>query len=123
VYVASQQEYYHDHYLSENDIVRCVDTDEYEHTDDAVYLERESEWYSRGSECIVYCEHNNEHELINNCVELHDGEWAHRDDVWRCVHSNNYYLCDEVSPYETPRGMLVHPEYACDYAAPTTEGE
>jgi len=133
VYVESQREYYHDRYLGENNIVRCVDTNEYEHTDDAVYLERESEWYSRGSDAIVYCEHNDEYEHIDKCVELHDGEWAHRDDAWRCVHSSNYYLTDVVSPYRTSRGMLIHPAYAADYAlihpdyaeatAPTTQGE
>ena len=126
VYVESLQEYYHDRYLSENNIVRCVDTDEYEHTDDATYIDREDAWYSSGSEQIIYCEHSNEYEHIDYCVALHDGEWAHRDDVWRCVHSNNYYLTDEVRPYRTPRGMLIHPDYAADYAEaiePTTEGE
>jgi hypothetical protein len=124
VYVESQREYYHDRYLGENNIVRCVDTDEYEHTDDAVYLERESEWYSSGSDAIVYCDHSSEYELIDNCVEL-CGEkgWAHSDDTWHCEHGDAYYLCDEVSPYETLCGKLVHPEYACDYAEPTTQGE
>ena len=128
VYVESQQEYYHDRYLSENNIVRCVDTDEYEHSDDAVYLDREDAWYSRGSECIVYCEHSNEHELINDCVQLHDGEWAHTEDTWECGHSNNYYLTDVESSHETPCGKTVHPDYAADYAEATeatepTEGE
>jgi hypothetical protein len=125
VYVESLQEYYHDRYLSENNIVRCVDPDEWAHTDDVVYIDRENEYYSRGSECIVYCEHSNEHELINDCVQLHDGEWAHRDDAWECGHSNNYYLCDEVRPYRTSCGTLVHPDYANQYAEATepTEGE
>jgi hypothetical protein len=126
VYVASQGAYYHDRYLNENNIVRCVDTDEWEHTKDAVYLEREGEWYSRGSDAIVYCEHNDEYEHIDKCVELHNGEWAHQDDTWECGHSNNYYLCDEVSPYRTSCGTSVHPDYANQYAeatAPTTEGE
>jgi hypothetical protein len=126
VYVESQREYYHDRYLGENNIVRCVDTDEYEHTDEAVYLERESEWYSSGSDAIVYCDHSSEYELIDNCVELHDGEWAHTEDTWECGHSNNYYLCDEVRPYRTSCGTLVHPDYANQYAEaiePTTQGE
>lgn len=126
VYVESQQEYYHDRYLSENSIVRCVDTDEYEHTDDAVYLDREGEYYSNGSDQIIYCEHSNEYELIDNCVQLHNGEWAHSDDTWECGHSNNYYLCDEVRPYRTSCGTLVHPDYANQYAEaiePTTQGE
>jgi hypothetical protein len=127
VYVASQGEYYHDRYLGENSIVRLADTDEYEHTDDAVYLERENEWYSQDSDAIVYCDHSSAYELIDNCVEL-CGEkgWAHSDDTWHCGHGDAYYLCDEVSPYETPCGTLVHPAYACDYAEatePTTEGE
>lgn len=126
VYVSSQQEYYHDRYLADNNIVLCIDTDEYEHTDDAVYLDREGEYYSNGSDQIIYCEHSNEYELIDNCVQLHNGEWAHSDDTWHCEHGDAYYLCDEVSPYETPCGKLVHPAYACDYAEatePTTEGE
>ena len=119
VYVESQQEYYHDRYLSENSIVRLADTEEYEHTDDAVYIDRDGEYYSQGSDQIIYCEHSNEYELIDNCVELHNGEWAHSDDTWECGHSNKYYLCDEASPYRTPCGTLVHPDYADQYAEET----
>lgn len=127
VYVESQGEYYHDRYLADNNIVRCVDTDEWEHTDNAVYLDREGDYYSSDSDQIVFCEHSNEYELIGNCVEL-CGEkgWAHEDDTWECGHSNKYYLCDDVNPYETPCGTLVHPDYADQYAEaiePTTQGE
>ena len=126
VYVSSQQEYYHDRYLADNNIVLCIDTDEYEHTDDAVYLDREGEYYSQDSEQVIYCEHSDNYELIDNCVELcGDKGWAHQDDTWHCEHGDAYYLCDEVRPYRTLCGKLVHPAYACDYATtePTTEGE
>lgn len=119
VYVESQGEYYHDNYLATNNIVRLADTDEWEHTDNAVYLDRECEWYSSDSDEIVYCEHSNEYELSGNCVELHNGEWAHSEDTWECGHSNKYYLCDEASPYQTPCGTLVHPDYADQYAEET----
>ena len=112
--------YYDTDYLSDNDIVELADGD-YVSSEDACYVSRLDAWH-RVDDC-VYCEHSGEHEYSRDCVRLHDGEYAHEDDVWCCDHSGKWYLNDEEGiRYETECGKTVHIDYADEYA-PTTEGE
>jgi len=109
VYVESTSEAYHVDYMERNGIVELANGD-YEHTDNAVYVEREDEWYSDQDTDIVYCEHSGEYELIDNCEQLHDGDWAHKHDCWQCEGSGDWYLND-VEPV-TIDGELYHPDNA-----------
>jgi hypothetical protein len=107
--------YYDCHYLSDNNIVELHDGD-YAHTDDAVYIDRDSEW--RLTDDCTYCEHSNEYEVTDECVQLHDNEWAHQDDAFLCEHSDEWYIDDIEIKYETQCGKTVHIDYADLY---TTE--
>jgi hypothetical protein len=101
-------------YLSDNDIVELADGD-YVHMDDAIFIDRLDEHHAV-DDC-VHCEHSGEYELARDCEQLRDGEWAHMDDVWRCEHSNEYYLDEtEGIRYETECGKTVHIDYAHFYA-------
>jgi hypothetical protein len=109
VYVESNSEAYHVDYMESNGIVQLANGD-YEHTDNAVYVEREGEWYSDQDTNIVYCEHSGEYELVCDCEQLHDGDWAHKDDCWQCEGSGDWYL-NNVEPV-TIDGELYHPDNA-----------
>lgn len=118
VYVGDN--YYDTDYLFENDIVELADGD-YACRDETCYIERLDEYHLVDN--CTHCEHSNEYELERDCVQLHDGEYAHMGDCWQCEHSNEWYLNDDSdSRYETECGKTVHIDHADEYA-PTTEGE
>ena len=88
-------EYYHDQYLDDNNIVR-LHNDEYEHSDNAVYIDSQDEYYHCDDEAIVYAEDTGQYEL--------------REDCWCCAESGNYYTDDEDNVEVD--GETYHPDHA-----------
>ena len=89
-------EYYDPDYLADNDIVTLYDG-EYASSDDAVFVESQSEHYLR-EDCV--CLPNGDWELDEDCVCLHDGEYALTEDAWQCAGSGEWYLTDDDTPVE-----------------------
>lgn len=119
VHVGDNQ--YDEEYLDDNSIVRLHDGD-YCHLDDAVLIESQDEYYRCEDENVVYtCD--GEHELMDDCVQLANGEYCLTENAWECMHSNNWYHDDEDFVL-TADGEKIHPDYAdqCDmpedYEAP-----
>jgi len=96
-------EYYDPDYLDDNDIVTLYDG-EYASSRDAVFVESQSEHYL--TEDCVYL-HNGDWALHDDAVELHDGEWALTDDAWQCAGSGEWYLTDDDTPVEVD-GQTYH---------------
>ena len=114
-------ECYHTEWLSDNGIVVLHDGD-YSHEDDAVYIASCGEYYPSESDYICYTKAG-EYELLDDCVELADGEWCLSDDAWCCDHSGDYYEND-VDSVVTKCGKRVHEDYADEYeTAETDTGE
>jgi len=111
-YVESQEMYYDDRYMSDNNIIELA-TGEYEHLDNAVYLENRDEYVHIDDGVDVYCEGSQTTEHKDDCVELHDGEWCLRDDAWQCETSNEWYSDDESHEQVVlSDGRTVHSDYA-----------
>lgn len=91
VWVESQETHYHTDYLSNHDIVELDDGD-YEHMDNAIYLESAGIWVHCDDDKAVYCEESGTHEHIDDCVLLADGNYALQEDAWQCEQSENWYL-------------------------------
>lgn len=89
-------EYYDPDCLADNDIVELHDGD-YARSDDAVYVESQSEYYLT-EECVEL--HDGDWALMDECVELHNGDWALNDDAWQCAGSGGYYLTADDTPVE-----------------------
>jgi hypothetical protein len=92
-YVESQDEWYHDAYLSDNDII-CLENGEYEHEDNATQID--GEWYHIEDEDIV---------LLDN------GDYALRDSAYQCAKSDKWFSKDDEPPVDVD-GDLYHPDYA-----------
>lgn len=93
-------------YLSDNGIVELHDG-EYEHQDNAVYIESEDAYYRDNDDDICYAENTNQHELKDNC--------------WQCTESGKCYTDDEES-IEID-GDLYHPDNAPEPETDDTETE
>ncbi len=93
VYVESQDEWYHDSYLSDNNIIE-LENGEYEHEDNAVEID--GEWY--------HLEHP-------DIVLLESGDYAMRDNAYECAGDGKWYSIDEAEPVEVD-GVSYHPDYA-----------
>ena len=106
-------EWYHDEWLSNNDIVELHDGS-YCKSDDAVYVESQSEYYPAESDLVCYTQAG-EHELTADCVELANGEWCLECDAWQCEHSGDWYACDDVDSVTTKGGKIIHPDHADEY--------
>ena len=85
-------EYYDPDYLDDNDIVTLYDG-EYASSDDAVFVESQSEYYLT-EDCV--CLHNGDWALHDDAVELHNGEWALEEDAWQCAGSGEWYLDEDT---------------------------
>ena len=97
-------DYYDVNYLSDNNIVELHDG-EYEHLDNAVYVESEDAYYHCDDDDICYAEDTGRYEL--------------RDDCWCCAESGNYYTDDEE--YVEIDGDKYHPDNAPEQATNDTE--
>jgi hypothetical protein len=107
-WVEGWDEYVHDSYLDDNGIVR-LENGELALRDDCV--EVDDEWYHEDDERIVFCEHEEMHRLIRECVELHNGEWALECESWKCYATSDWYLRDAVEPVMID-GEMYHPDDA-----------
>lgn len=101
VYVESQDEHYHDSYLSDNDIIELANG-EYEHEDNAVQID--GDWYHVDDDDIV-------------C--LGDGEYAMRDNAYECAGDGRWYSKDDEPPVEVD-GDYYHPDNAPEQDEETT---
>ena len=119
IYVESQDQYYDPEYLELNGIVE-LDNGDYEHRDDAVWLEQREIWVHNDDECWVHCMSSCTTEHVDDCVQLESGDWALESDAWQCEHDDAYYLTDEPS-IETPCGKTVHAKHADEYTTNTEE--
>lgn len=101
-------EAYDTDYLSDNNIVELHDG-EYEHMDNAVYIDSVDEYYHCDDEDICYAEDTNQYELKDNC--------------WYCEGSNRWYTDDE--DYVEIDGITYHPDHAPEIEdeTETTEDE
>jgi hypothetical protein len=88
-------EYYDDDYLSDNSIVELANG-EYEHHDNAVWIESTDEYYRSDDDDICYAEDTGRYELTDDC--------------WKCAESGNYYTDDEESVEVD--GESYHPDHA-----------
>ena len=114
VYVESQDRHYDPEYLERNDIVE-LDCGDYAHRDDAVYLEARDIWVASDDDCWVHCHSSCSTEHVDDCVQLESGDWALEEDAWQCEHTHEWYLCDEVTAFDTECGKSVHPDHADEY--------
>lgn len=88
-------EYYDVNYLSDNSIVELHDG-EYEHTDNAVYVESEDAYFRNDDDDICYAEDTGRYEMTEDC--------------WQCTESGNWYTDDEDNVEID--GDLYHPDHA-----------
>jgi hypothetical protein len=114
-------EYYDRDYLGDNSIVELHDgdycsmdnavcvNDEWYHCDDETIVCVNDEWYHCDDETIV-CDHAGDYQLRDDCVELHDSEWALRDEAWECAGSGNWYLEEDNDPVFID-GETYHEDY------------
>jgi hypothetical protein len=114
IYVESIDRYYHDEYLDRNNIVRLSDGD-YEHTDNAVYLEQAEEWVHCNDECATFCDLTSNYEYHGDCVLLECGSYHLRSQSWLCSFSGEYYP-DTLEPIHlsninTKQVEYVHPDF------------
>lgn len=93
VYVGD--DHYHTDYLSDNGIVELHDG-EYEHQDNAVYIESEDAYYHCDDDDICYDEDAGEYDLKSNC--------------WQCTESGNWY--NDGVDYVEVDGDKYHPDHA-----------
>jgi hypothetical protein len=93
--IEADGEWYHDEYLSDNNIVELANGD-YTHSDNAVFIESCDEYYHVDDDDIVYAEDTGQHELVSDC--------------WKCTESGNWYTDDEDSVEVD--GDLYHPDHA-----------
>ena len=93
VYVGG--DYYDPDYLSDNDIVELYDG-EYEHSDNAVYIESADAYYHVDDDDICHAEDT--------------GEYVLKEDCWQCTESGNWYTEDEDNVEVD--GELYHPDNA-----------
>ncbi len=107
-WVEGWDEYVVSAYISDNDLVRLDNGDLCDEGDAVCINDR---WYHTDDDRIVYCEHDSEYRLVKDCVELHDGEWAHEDDAWKCYATSDWYLKDDVEPVVID-GETYHPDDA-----------
>tara|TARA_R110000822_G_scaffold92140_10_gene212129 strand:+ start:2796 stop:4166 length:1371 start_codon:yes stop_codon:yes gene_type:complete len=117
VWVESQDQHYCENYLDDNGVIQLYDG-EWDHRDNAVWLNSREVWLHQDDNDAVYCEHSSEYEHSDDVVCLADGNYALENDAWMCEHSNEWYLIDsnDVTAVQTACGKTIHPDYADEYA-------
>lgn len=118
IYVESQSEYYHEDYLDDNEIVHTYDG-EYEHMDDCVFVDNHGAYYHSEDERVV-CDHAGNYQLIDDCEQLENGEWALEHTTFVCASSNERYLIEDVPPVQVD-GELYHPDNVPEIEETNTE--
>lgn len=123
--VYCNDEYYHDDYLSDNDIVQ-LECGEYAPLDSAVFVESCGEYYDQDDDRVCYDDYNNRYELRDDCVELVDGSMCHSDDAWMCEATDGWYSDDDSDERVEIDGCLYHKDNApvdADETTTETTGE
>lgn len=92
-------EYYHTDYLSDNEIVELANGD-YEHMDNAVFIESADAYYHCDDEDICFAEDTGQHELVEDC--------------WQCEASCKWYT--DGTDYVEVDGDKYHPDNAPEQA-------
>jgi len=118
IYVSSQDAYYDIDYLEDNNIVELANGD-YEHTDNAVYVENTGGWY-HCEDTRPVVDHNGEYQLSDDCVCLDNGEYALTDEAFYCEGSSEWYLRDDFDPVIVD-GKTYHPDHAPETNEESTE--
>jgi hypothetical protein len=106
--IEADGDWYDSGYLSRNDIVE-LSCGDYTHRDNAVLCEDDDQWYRNDDDSIVYCEYDNKHHHIDNCVYTLDNGWVHEDDAWQCEGSSNYY--SDSTDFVTVDDLMYHPDH------------
>jgi hypothetical protein len=101
-------QWYHNEYLSDNDIVELASGD-YAHEDNAVLCTDDDEWYLLDDSDLIYCEYDSQYHLVDNCVETEDEGWVHKDDAWQCEGSDLYY--SDNTDYVEIDDCKYHPDH------------
>lgn len=83
-------EAYDPEFLADNNMVELHNGDIVE-LDEAVYLETRGEYWLADDDQVVFCEHDDVYEHIDDVVELEDGTYADPDNTWTCHVSGNIY--------------------------------
>ena len=104
-------EAYDEDYLCDNSIVRLHDG-ECVHSDNAVYIESESEYYHCDDEAVCYDDYNDQYALRDDLVELVDGSMCHSDDAWMCEATDGYYSNDDSDDRVYIDGKFYHKDNA-----------
>lgn len=81
---------YDPEFLADNNMVELHDGDIVS-MDEAVYLETRGEYWLADDDQVVFCEHDDVYEHIDDVVELEDGTYADPDNTWTCHVSGNIY--------------------------------
>lgn len=99
IYVESRDQYYHQDYLEDNNIVQLENGD-YEHVENTIEID--GDYYTQDDERI--------------CLFQDTQEWGMCEDGWQCATSCDWYTDD--TEYVEVNGEKYHPDNA-----PETEGE
>jgi hypothetical protein len=90
VFSDSTQEYYDPEYLGDNNMVELHNGDIID-LDEAVYLESRGEYWHCNDDEVVFCQHDDKYEHIEDAVELADDTFADPDNTWECHVSGDTY--------------------------------
>ena len=91
------------------------------HMDNAVYVNSRDAWFASDDTEVVYT-HEGEHEMMEDCVQLANGESALEEQTFCCDGDGKYYLLDDVEPV-TVDGGTYHPDNAPETQETTATGE
>jgi hypothetical protein len=113
--------WYHTEYLSDNNMVELHNGDVV-CSDNAVYLESRDEYWRHDADEVVYCDHDEVYEHIDDVVLLHDQTYAHADNTWECHASGNTYHTDSdyaertmLSVIDGQKRVSVHEDYIDEF--------
>lgn len=104
VYSDANDEYYVADYLSSNGMVE-LENGSIVSIDDAVCIG--DYWYDLEDDRIV-CDREGCYQMLDDCVQLNNGEYCLKDDAWECAASNEWFANDDVEP-AIIEGETYHP--------------
>ena len=123
VHDAHDGQAYDPEYLADNNMVELHDGD-ITCQDNAVYLETRGEWWDVDDCDVVFCEHDDTHEHIEDVVQLADDTWADPDNTWECHVSGDRYHNDahkrervQLSTLNNQEEIYVHEDNIEEYYA------
>jgi len=121
VWSEDAESWYHTDYLSDNNMVELHNGDVV-CRDNAVHLETRDEYWRHDDDKVVYCDHDEVYEHIDDAVLLHDQTYAHTDNTWECHASGNTYHINEdfaerieLSVVDSQAHVSVHEDYIDEF--------